>query len=94
MKRIIKYKCDFCKRSYVSKHKAKEHENKCFCNPAVRSCATCDHRDTKVTCDDAGLIDDIISWCFKMDKEIFRKGAPVRDCICWWQWEGEVEEGC
>lgn len=91
MKQIIKYKCDFCERSYVSKYKAKEHESKCFYNPDVKSCITCKHKDVKKIIDDEGCVDDVMDWCFKMDREIFRKGSPVKDCIGWHEQDSYLE---
>ena len=91
MKQITKYKCDFCKRSYVSKYKVKEHENKCFFNPAVKSCVTCRNEDIKSTFDEEGHCIDAMNWCFVMGHEIFRKGYLVKHCIGWQEKESEVE---
>lgn len=93
MKQITKYKCDFCKRSYVSKYKAKEHENKCFFNPDVKSCVTCKHKDIKEFLDNEGYPYDAVDWCFKMNHEIFRKGYVIKHCVGWKATESEVEEG-
>lgn len=91
MKQITKYKCDFCKRSYINKYKAREHEKRCFFNPAVKSCVTCKHKDIKSTFDEEGNCIDATNWCFVMEHEIFRKGYPVKHCIGWQQEESEVE---
>jgi len=83
VKQIVKYKCDFCKRSYISKYKAREHESKCFFNPVVKSCVTCKHKDTKAIYDNTGLYIDAKGWCFKTEQEIFRKGHVIKDCAGW-----------
>uniref|UniRef100_A0A6M3LBV8 Uncharacterized protein n=1 Tax=viral metagenome TaxID=1070528 RepID=A0A6M3LBV8_9ZZZZ len=45
MKKVTAYKCDFCKpnapRLFLSHSGAKKHENRCWLNPARKSCATC-----------------------------------------------------
>ena len=40
--KIIKYKCDYCKKSFASKsYCEKEHEPICFHNPKSKSCVKC-----------------------------------------------------
>lgn len=40
--KIIKYKCDYCKKSFTSKsYCEKEHEPICFYNPKSKSCVKC-----------------------------------------------------
>lgn len=90
MKQVTRYKCDYCKRAYASKYKALDHERKCFFNPANKSCITCRHNDIKEILDNEGYPRDAVGWCFKMNREIFRKGCVVKDCP---KWESEVEEG-
>ena len=42
--KIIKYKCDYCKKSFSSKsYCEKEHEPICFHNPKSKSCIKCEH---------------------------------------------------
>ncbi len=43
MKIVKAYKCEFCLRSrpYASRNTCEAHEERCFDNPASRSCATC-----------------------------------------------------
>lgn len=44
MKKVIRYKCDFCKYTRASKKQVVEHEKTfCFKNPENKSCATCEH---------------------------------------------------
>lgn len=41
--KIIKYKCDYCKKSFASKsYCEKKHEPICFQNPKSKSCAKCE----------------------------------------------------
>ncbi len=93
MKQITKYKCDFCKRSYMSKYKAREHESKCFFNPANKACVTCKNKDVKEILDSEGYPVDAMGWCFKMNREIFHKGYTIKHCVGWEANESEVEEG-
>ena len=83
MKQITKYQCDFCKRSYVSKYKAREHEKICFFNPANKSCVTCKNKDIKEILDSEGYPVDAVSWCEKMNRKIFREGCVIKDCEGW-----------
>ena len=45
MEKVTAYKCSFCKddkRSiYLSRSGCRKHENRCWLNPARKSCATC-----------------------------------------------------
>jgi len=42
--KIIKYKCDFCRKSFMSKSYAeKQHEPVCFYNPKRKGCITCNN---------------------------------------------------
>ncbi len=34
-------KCDYCRKISFNKNYLKQHEKKCFYNPATQSCATC-----------------------------------------------------
>ena len=43
-KKVIRYKCAFCKKVFASKsYCEKHHEPLCFTNPLRKSCATCGH---------------------------------------------------
>jgi len=50
MKTVTAYKCEFCHhgRPYASQSACAAHEDRCFHNPATRSCATCKHADIVV----------------------------------------------
>ncbi len=89
MKQVTRYQCDYCERLYASKYKALEHENKCFFNPGNRSCVTCKYKDTKEFFNSEGYPVDAVSWCYKTNREIFRKGCVIKDCA---GWESEGEE--
>jgi hypothetical protein len=41
MQPVKAYKCDFCKKIYLSISGVKKHEKRCWLNPARRSCITC-----------------------------------------------------
>jgi len=45
MEKVPAYKCSFCKPSspslFLSRSGVKKHEERCWLNPARRSCATC-----------------------------------------------------
>lgn len=41
MKEVKINQCDFCDKTSFSKGNLRQHENKCFYNPATQSCATC-----------------------------------------------------
>jgi|GEM_PF-1505889 len=47
MKPITVYKCDYCGKIYRRKWPCEQHEPKCFYNPATRSCASCQLRNTE-----------------------------------------------
>lgn len=51
MKKVVAYRCDFCGRYRLSRSHLKEHENKCFKNPASKSCITCAHLNQKMFLD-------------------------------------------
>jgi len=74
-KQIIRFKCDFCKKSYAKEKEAQKHEEKCFYNEATKSCATCINMilHDKTICGLTGL-------------EIFVKGSGISNCQ---QWESE-----
>lgn len=38
-----RYRCPHCRRSYSHRATAAKHEQRCFRNPAIRSCKTCLH---------------------------------------------------
>jgi len=77
-KKIIRYKCDYCKKTYANKSAAKRHEWRCFFNPATKSCATCKNAD--MISDDN---DEPVDWCRKINSRIFRKGWAVVSCHKW-----------
>jgi len=68
-KEVTKYQCNFCTKSWVSKYRANEHENKCYRNPEVKSCWACGYRTE--------------NYCNLYFKTIFMRGLPVRDCEGW-----------
>jgi len=76
-KEVIKYQCNFCIKSWVSKKRAIEHENKCFRNPAVKSCSTCTN-----ACDGNS---EELPWCESLEKGIYVRGNPVMNCPYWSQ---------
>jgi len=44
--KVIRYHCNFCKKTYTSKsYCEKHHEPICFMNPLRESCGTCKHYD-------------------------------------------------
>ena len=77
----------------MSKHKAREHESKCFFNPAVKSCVTCRHNNIKAIFDEEGNCTNIISWCYVMERVPFWNGYPIKHCTGWQGEESEVEHG-
>lgn len=85
-KQIIRYQCEHCrKKAYVSKYDAVKHEKKCFFNPAVRSCVTCDKRGFHPEYGDC--------WCAAYQKEVIKKGSPIRDCPSWREVMYEIPDG-
>jgi hypothetical protein len=74
-KQVIKYQCNFCIRSWVSKKRAETHEAKCFRNPAVKSCFTCIYAIDGTS--------DSEPWCGILEKEIYVRGKPVYGCPRW-----------
>jgi hypothetical protein len=40
-KEITAYVCEYCDKVYRSKSGVREHEKKCFANPATKACRTC-----------------------------------------------------
>jgi hypothetical protein len=47
LKPAPRYKCDFCKRTYIVRQACVEHENKCFFNPN-RNCPTCSNEGVEM----------------------------------------------
>lgn len=92
MKQVTRYKCDYCEKIYASKYRTRDHEKICFFNPASKSCVTCKNKNIKEILDSEGYPVNAIDWCFKMNREIFRKYSPVRHCAGWELKESEVEE--
>lgn len=44
MKIITAYRCDYCKKIYLTEKGVKRHENiRCFVSPLVKNCRTCKH---------------------------------------------------
>jgi hypothetical protein len=41
MKEVLINKCDFCNKTSFNKSTIRQHEKRCFYNPATQSCATC-----------------------------------------------------
>jgi hypothetical protein len=74
-KQVIKYQCNFCTRSWVSKSRAVQHELNCFRNPDVKSCWTCSNSSERTSEDPA--------WCNVLKKEIYVHGSPVMNCVYW-----------
>jgi NAD-dependent SIR2 family protein deacetylase len=75
-KQIIRYQCEHChKRTYASKYRIIEHESKCFWNPAIKSCITCNNATL-----DRG---EDGSWCELFQKAILVHGDPIRNCPGW-----------
>lgn len=69
-KQITKYKCNHCKKSWMSKSRATQHEIECYRNPENKSCSTCYSNES----DRNGY------WCGVFQKEIFIKGSPILNC--------------
>jgi hypothetical protein len=42
---VTRWRCPFCHRSRSSKRATAEHIERCWLNPAVRSCKTCANRE-------------------------------------------------
>jgi len=42
---VTRYRCPFCTRSRSRKAATVEHISRCWHNPEVRACLTCDHYD-------------------------------------------------
>jgi hypothetical protein len=92
-KQIIRFKCNYCKKTYAGKSAANKHECLCFHNEAVKSCVTCNRADIKEVRDSEGDVEDSFGYCFRLNKQIFCKGSVVRNC---WGWEAikyEEHEG-
>jgi hypothetical protein len=66
---ITRFKCDFCKKHYSIKSDAVKHENGCLCNPANKSCSTCNNAISNTCCVDG--------------KTIYVRGNVIRDCMNW-----------
>ena len=43
MRKIMAYQCDWCNKIYKTKSAMAKHEKRCFYNPAVKSCWTCNN---------------------------------------------------
>jgi hypothetical protein len=71
-KKVTKYQCNYCKKCWVAKSRANKHENRCFKNPEVKSCATCNH---------LGWNEDYDFWCERQSKRVMVKGHPIFGCI-------------
>jgi hypothetical protein len=85
---VTRYKCEHClKKTYASKYDAIKHEKLCFFNPETKSCVTCENAADKVVTD--FFIEDIISWCYVTNNEIYVKGRSVINCLNWRQKEYE-----
>lgn len=50
MKKVTAYQCEFCRspKLFLSRSGAKRHEDRCWLNPARKSCATCMNLDEGV----------------------------------------------
>lgn len=47
MKKVIRFQCDYCKKTLANKYRMKKHEKECLKNPENRSCYFCKHNDIK-----------------------------------------------
>jgi hypothetical protein len=84
-KEVTRFKCEHCyKKLYASKYAAIRHEKRCFCNPEVKSCVTCNNRTYHEDYGDC--------WCKPYQKEVIKKGNPIRNCPLWELNQFDLEE--
>lgn len=76
--KVIRYGCSYgCQRRYLADKKAMEnHEKTCWCNPANRTCKTCNHYHRWR--DDMGYDD---RWNYTIEGEDCAIGADNREYI-------------
>jgi len=67
--RVIRYKCKHCSFTSSIKKDTKSHEGECLYNPRLKGCKTCYH--------------GACLWCKALEKSIFLKDKPIRDCPYW-----------
>jgi len=86
MKKVTAYQCSFCKKTsakiFLSQSGCKKHENRCWLNPARRSCATC----INVAHEGSGY-----KWrC--MEKVAIPFASKISDCFKW-EYSGTIFDG-
>ena len=81
MLKVTAYQCSYCKdrdrRLYLSKSGCRQHEKRCWLNPARKSCATCDNLEE-------GWDNDTGSYWLcsrRMVKRPFKQ--KVVNCLAW-----------
>jgi hypothetical protein len=79
---ITRFKCNYCKTHYSCNKDVLKHEKRCFCNPDNKSCSTCSFSHPG------------ISWCDKLEENIYVPGSPIRDCLDWEEIECIEDQGC
>ena len=75
MKEITAYECDHCLKILRTKYGIRRHENRCWKNPAVRSCQTCGHLEDDMTRDEMTRVGWI---CTEGEATPFSE--EIRDC--------------
>ena len=83
MEKVTAYKCSFCKdssnRLFMSRSGCKAHEEKCWLNPARKSCATCKNLSE--------YIEEIEpygpEWKCVKRKEVTPFTRKISDCVYW-----------
>lgn len=86
MKEIKAYACDYCNKFYKHKSSARMHEKRCFRNPNVRACLTCNKFDNHTMVNEYGE-----PYCHGYEKTMKRFDFKY-GCVRWQLLEIEEEE--
>ena len=82
---IKAYQCEFCyKKVLKTRSGMLAHEKKCFWNPAIKACMTCEHkedRDRKINIDGRNYRQEY-AYCTKFNREL-KKGTLKINCKHW-----------
>lgn len=85
MNEVKAYECEYCyKKLLHSKAGMASHEKKCFWNPKMRACMTCEHRDERdrTIMSNGQISHQEYLYCNKFNHEL-KRGTLKANCKYW-----------